>query len=443
MCSGYRNTEQLRIRDETQATQQKALTSRFVPSTLDIPIRERARNALFNHYVSGFSKTYDVLDLYQQNSDEKQLVASVDAVSLAFFSFQFDCTPASTISREAYLSALPLLNSALRTPKSATSDSTLLAILLLDLYEKITNNNPRSIDSWMSHIKGALALVDLRDEPRLQDDTGRRLSARLSTNLLISCVAAKSPVPPALIKLRSDLEPFSNTDDPKWRLSGLVIEYTNLKAAVQDGRLSDSEIITRAMELDLQFMLFAKDMPSTWLFSTTDLEEASERVFEMHYDTYPDHLIAQGWNVSRLMRILLNNVIRSVHNISQDTESCFQGGSFHRSMSMATDVIDSIAKEICATVPQFTRHEKSTQRSKTYSMTQKLQSYTLLFALYVAGLYASPGTQIKPWVIKQLRFMSHDMGIRNADVVADILVKDERTCPWDVYAVLGSYAFAA
>ena len=84
----------------------------------------------------------------------------------------------------------------------------------------------------MSHINGALALVDLREEPPQQDYTGIRLSARLSTNLLISCVSAKSPVPPALVKLRSDLEPFLNKEDPKWQLSGLVVKYADLKGAI-------------------------------------------------------------------------------------------------------------------------------------------------------------------------------------------------------------------
>ncbi|KAF6232189.1 hypothetical protein HO173_009572 [Letharia columbiana] len=444
ICSGYRDTEQLRVRDETQATRQKALScsSKPIPRTLATTIQDRARNAFFFHYVSGFSKTYDVLEpLYEHSPSDRPLIASVDAVSLAFFSFQFDCEQASHISREKYLSALPLLNKALRSPESATSDSTLSAVLLLDLFEKITNNNPRSIGSWMSHINGALALVEMRESPLLQDYTGHRLSARLSTNLLISCVSANSPVPPALIKLRSDLEPFLNKDDPKWRLSGLVVKYANLKGAIQDGCLLSFDIIARATELDHEFVSLGKHMASTWLYNTTYLEEISERVFEKRYDAYPDHLVTQGWNVLRVMRILLNDIIRT-HRVSPDTGP-FNNGSSPRNSAIATGYINGIAKDICATAPQFTEHESPTPRSKTYSTTQRLRCYTLLFPLYVAGLHASSTTQIKAWIIQQLRFMSDEMGIRNASVVAQILGQNGGTCPWDVYAVLGSYAFAA
>ena len=444
MCSGYRDTEQLRVHNETQRTKQKALSRALesVPRTLSTTIDDRARNAFFSHYVSGFSKTYDVLEpLYQRSAPDRPLNASVDAVSLAFLSFQFDCTQASRLSRDKYLSALPLLNKALRTPESATSDATLLAVLLLDLYEKITNNNPRSIGSWMRHINGALALVDMRKEPLLQDYTGIRLSARLSTNLLISCVSANSPVPPALVKLRADLEPFLNIDDPKWRISGLVVKYANLKGAIQDGCLHSSDIITRATELDREFMLLAKYMPPRWLYETTNLEESSDRVFERHYDTYPDHVIAQGWNVLRVMRVLLNDMIR-VEYASRGTNS-FNDISSYPSSSILTGCIDDIAKEICASVPQFTKYAKTKLRVKVHCTTQKLRCYPLLFPLYVAGLHASAATCIKPWIVNQLRFMSMEMSIRNASVIADFLKRDEGICPWDVYAILGSYAFAA
>ena len=61
-------------------------------------------------------------------------------------------------------------------------------------------------------------------------------------------------------------------------------------------------------------------MPLTWLCSTTYLEEASDRVFEEYYDTCLDHFITQGWNVLRVMRILLNDIIRT-HYISRDIRS--------------------------------------------------------------------------------------------------------------------------
>ncbi len=345
------------------------------------------------------------------------------------------------MAREKYLYALPLLNTALKSPESATSDSTLLTVLLLDLFEKLTNNNPRSTDSWMSHVNGALALVNLRDLQQFRNYAGLRLSVRLSINLLISCVAANAPVPFALIKLRSDLEPFLNKDDPKWQVSGLVVKYANLQAAIQHDRLSRTDIIARITELDYEFMSLAENMPPSWLYDTTYLEVASEVVFEYHFDTYPDHFTAQTWNVLRTMRILLNDIIRKywIEGAMWSSEDV----SALRNSNIARDKIDILAKEICATAPQYTTYESATSKSKNYSAIQKLRCYTLLFPLYVAGLYASSSTEIKPWIIKRLRFMSNEIGIQNASFVVEILEGGSATSPWDVYAMLGSYAFAA
>ena len=342
---------------------------------------------------------------------------------------------------EKYLYALPLVNTALREPESKTSDSTLLAVLLLDLFEKITNKNPRSFDSWMSHVNGGLALVRSRDRNQFMAYTRLRLSIRLSLNLLISCCAADAQVPPALVQLRSDLEPYLDTNDPKWRTSGLVVKYANLRGDIQEGHLSNSDIISNALDLDEEFRSLTQAMPTTWLYNTTHLEEFSPRVYEQHFDTYPDHHITQSWNVLRLMRILLNDIIRMY---------CMQGASpFGQVASIssisdnAAGTIETMAKEICATVPQYTMNTKRYTDATEHSEIQRLRCYTLPFPLYVAGMYASPATRMQSWIVEQLRFMSDVVGLRNANLVAEVLERNDGTSPWSVYGVLGSYAFAA
>ena len=414
-----------------------------LPSTLTTSIDVRARNAFFSHYISGFFVTYDVLgSLYEKAPSGGYLTVSVDAISLAFFAFQYGSSQASKNARSKYLDALPLLNEALKTPETATHDSTLQAVLLLDLFEKITDNNPRSTDSWMSHVNGALALVKMRDSYYFSTYTGLRLSIRLTTNLLISCLAANTPVPTSLNKLRSELEPFLNRDNPKWRVCGLVIKYVDLKGAIQHGSLADAATIKRALDLDQEFLALAESIHSAWPYETVRLERTSERVFEQHYDSYGDHFQAQAWNVLRIMRILLNDIVRincavrGISTFSQETSTSLTS-------ELATTTIDAMAKDICATAPQFIGYAKSAVKSREFTEAQRLKSYTLLFPLYVAGLYVTPSSGIKTWIIQCLQFMANDLGVRNAKVVAEILERGDGTNPWSVYAILGSYAFAA
>jgi hypothetical protein len=46
-------------------------------------------------------------------------------------------------------------------------------------------------------------------------------------------------------------------------------------------------------------------------------------------------------------------------------------------------------------------------------------------------------------VIKKLRYMGSHFNIGNAEAVAQTLEGQTDACPWDMYAMLGSYAFNA
>ena len=72
---------------------------------------------------------------------------SIDAVSLAYLSHQAYSNVALSTAREKYVSALHMTNKALQSPEVAVKDSTLLASLLLDLFEKFTNGELRHSES--------------------------------------------------------------------------------------------------------------------------------------------------------------------------------------------------------------------------------------------------------------------------------------------------------
>ncbi|KAI1629773.1 hypothetical protein EDD37DRAFT_67322 [Exophiala viscosa] len=443
MCSGYRDPNQLMIRDESHATRQRASSGRTTLSvyTVEVPLRDRARAAFFSHYVVGLARTYSVLERIDQQSPlNKHLAVTIDAVSLAFFHFQNFSEDASKLAQREYLEALPLVSKALGSSEGVASDSTLLAVLLLDLFEKIMNNNPRSTESWMSHVKGALALFDFRQEQQLEDYVSFRLSVRLVTNMVISCVAADAPVPPGVIRLRRLMEPHM-LEDPKWQVTGLCAQYANLRAAMLTGNLPRTEVLRRAKALDHDFKSLADNLPPAWVSERVFLQKPSEHVLERYYDVYPDYFTAQTCNVIRIMRISLNDTIRTTYMAMpsmDDKDSLNSHGAV-----FATQIIDTVASEICAAGPQFTGAESAHTRIDEFSPVRKLHCYTLLIPLYAAGMFASEKTNIRPWVLKQLRLIASTSGIRNAELVADMLERRDGTPLWSVYAILGSYAFAA
>lgn len=334
---------------------------------------------------------------------------------------------------DKYQHAIRLLDRSLRSDHLITEDSTLLSVLLLDLVEKMNNDDPMSAKGWMSHINGALALFKLRRTERCQDSVGLRLAARLSTSLKISCMFSGSPLPPDLIQLRSDIEPLMK-GDPKYEISGFVVKYGQLRSALQEGSLSSSEIITRAAEIDYELLLLTKMMPASWSYRTKNLPEASDRTLEQHYTICPNTAVIQGWNLVRTLRIFLNDTIRE--HLIVETASL---GTSSRSTSsdVSTKTIESLAKEICASVPQYTTLRPPSQAMFTV---ETLRCHTVIFPLYVAGLYGSSTTE---WAIRQLKYISDEVGIRVARDAADMLEKKQDRNLNFVFGRLGSYAFAS
>ncbi|KAL6242984.1 hypothetical protein RBB50_010084 [Rhinocladiella similis] len=444
VCGGYRDPNQLRIQDESQATRQKAMVGmiKALPPRIQIPLHEKAKGAFFSHYVIGMGRTYDVLErIDTQSPSVPHLAASVDAVSLAFFHFQYDSPRASSLAREKYLSALPLVNTALRSPQQLASDSTLLSILFLDLYEKITNTDPRSSEAWMSHVRGALALFQYRKQQQFQTYVGRRLSVRLFTNMLISCVGAGAPAPVALLRLRQEVSSHIDNTDPKWQVTGLVMEYTLLRAEMDGNSMPNSEKIKLAKQLDHKFKVLADNLPASWVRHRVALGKQSADVLEPYYDVYPDYFVAQTCNVIRIMRIFLNESIRTIYiemaGEGEDARYNLRCGRF------ASQIIDAMAKEICAAGPQFTGAENVVDKKDDFSPVRRLHCYTLLFPYYMAARYANPETNILPWVLNQLRLIASNPGIRHAARVSKLLENGKNLPPWSIYCILGSYAFAA
>ena len=455
-CSDYRDTDQLRIRDESKAVVRKALKRKAESLRYSITptLEDRAKNAFFSHYVFNNSKTYDFLQaLYSATSNEDHLSMSIDAASLAFLSHQERSHVASKRAREKYAAALRLTSTALQCQETVKRDTTLLAAMLLDLFEKITNHEPRSTQSWTSHVKGALALVEVRGHEQFQDPVSLRMLIRLSTNLLITCVASELPVPAALIAVRAYASTFLNEIDSKWMLSDLMVKYANLRVLMNEGRLSDSQTIVSLLALDSEFAALSTHMQTEWPYTTVRVDPSSENVLEDYFHVYPDQHKTQTWNVVRLIRILINDML---HSLSISVSSPL--------FELATDSIRLLIAEICASVPQYLGHSivglelpralvhkslvtqnnnKALFKAQKYSAFQRLRCYTLIFPLYVAGQSTASTQEQKQWIIKRLHFMGGHVGIPNAVSVAAILEQGGRIHPWEVYALLGSYAFSA
>ena len=387
------------------------------------------------------------------------LTLAIEAVSLAYLWHQVYSDAALATAREKYISALRMINKLLRSSKEATKDTMLMASLLLDLFEKITNSEPRNKKSWTSHVNGALALVQVRGLEQFQEPPEFVILMRLSTHYIVSCVACGSPVPDIVNAIQAYIGTHLNVQDPMLRLTNLMVEYANLCSEVRRDILSNEEYIELSMELDGEIRALDIELPPSWQYTTIPLDQTSDRTFNLHFDSYSNPRVCQARNLLRVIRIILNEFAVQHYLASPPSDK------YLLLLGSAHDNIEMLAGEICACVPQYVdcdnaaRHrlpasaklilEKGAPKYglggavHTHTPNHQLDCYTLIFPLYVAGRSTAVHPNVKSWVLKQLRYISSHFYVRNAEAVAQILERETDVNPWEVYAMLGSYAFAS
>ena len=363
-----------------------------------------------------------------------QLSASIHAASLASFSNEFNSGDVLRQSREQYGRALRLTNSALGSPKEATKDSTLIAVMLLGLYEILTCTNQSSSTSWMDHINGATVLLRLRGRQQLKTKLGLRMFKQVIVSIIASCIQHEVPIPAHIITLQG-YAMESLGDNPAWRFLDTTMRFANLRASIKDGSLIDrDEIIDAAMKVDDDLVKWCETTPLQWRYETLFTDADPALVYEGYYHLYQDHHKAHVWNSVRMSRICLCQII-----VGQILRYDSPPGSpilpDHTALiQLSANTVARMASEICASVPQFTEQpvSSSTQEAGLGSSDNVAGGYFLLWPLFIVGTLPDLPDSLHQWVIERLLFIGHSKKIPQAIHVAEMLGRKEGFENWYV-----------
>jgi hypothetical protein len=463
VCHGYRAPQEIRIEDETEDVRRKALLkSKPVSLTADSPsvsIDIQARMIFFAHYVSVGSRGWDFLIRWERETEvaPRWLDVSIDAVSLALLAHQHVSLRLLCLARQRYALALSVMKQAVGSPPKA-KDSLVAASLLLDLFEKITHTGASVIQFWPSHVNGTLALIQEIGVQRFQDHYALRIISRFLTNYIISCVVSAHAVSKDVLKLRDHLERHMNLkDDPKWKISGLTIEYASFRSGIRTGRWSLQESMARAQDLDEALLALSQDIPPDWQPDRRVLRYPLPHVYRQEMDFYRDRHVTQAWNVLRQVRIQLNEYLLDGY----ETLNTIQGVNHLAVSEVALSNIAALSLEIYASVPQYASYACRAKRTQAqadgtdlsimpqegcdevHTPSQLLDCYTLLFPMYVAARSKAATTDQIQWVSYMFGYISDHFGIRNALLLAQLLDQNADIDAWCIYAMLGGYGFAA
>ena len=167
-----------------------------------VPLEDEATYYFFHNFGSAdpnphnSNPYYYVLPtLYQQDSSFGVLPKIIDAIGLACISNRKRSPELMVAAGQKYARVLRTINASIQDSEKATTDQTLLAIMLLGLFEvshylkdnfpsplltaaqTVTCSNPESMRSWANHVNGAIAIARLRGTDQLRTKIGRKIFA--------------------------------------------------------------------------------------------------------------------------------------------------------------------------------------------------------------------------------------------------------------------------
>ncbi|KAL7933276.1 hypothetical protein V8C35DRAFT_305403 [Trichoderma chlorosporum] len=466
-CFGYRDSNELVFRDQTRSVERKMLASKATTVSLQfgtlnhvilrkanslvpqpqMPWNVRARHEFFAHYVFGLSSSYNILpSLYEKAKADDHLSASVDAASLAFVANRNppESKELFRLAAQQYTIALRRVNAALSDRELSSADSTLQSVLLLDLYEKIMGRDLKAAEPWLAHLNGALALIKTRGfNDMTRNETSRTLANKLFIALLISCYIASHRIPEGVAELGRRLDIYHDKDDLKWRLSKMNVQMTNFRIDINEGRLSDAEIVAKAKDLhdayrEIEDTVSARWQPGQVMASEED-SASRPLIFGNYYHVYKDHYITQVRNTIRIMQLQLQSYIQ-IHLEDDGSDEA------KNTLSESLKRTERFAEDVCASIPQFilpnVHPNVHPNNSTPFSALQTMKCGILLPALFIAGS-ASKNAELRAWAVRTMRYMAASGNLRSASLTADML----ETCPaMDfrfMYAKLGGYAFTS
>ncbi|OAL53354.1 hypothetical protein IQ07DRAFT_503831 [Pyrenochaeta sp. DS3sAY3a] len=463
-CSGYRDTETIRIKDQTDFVTSKVTGKSAVvqikpnvtpPRLRHLPqdLQALGRDMFFAYYVADFSRTWEFVYQYLDPSTSPEHVSlGIDAASLAFLAHQVSSQTAHEMSRRKYGEALRKINKVLQNPESAKASSTFEAVLLLDLFEKIMKSSVQLSASRHAHIEGALALVKLRGVESFTEGAELKALMGFTLDATICALTTGRYIPQVIRDIRVHAAPFVDTSYPKWKLGGIMLAVCDLGAEMRCGLLTSEERISRCQELDQQLKKVGLEAGPAWHYdrkvSVTDTRATVPDGFFPLYDIYPNRTITQMWNTLRLTRILLCEEIIASCASSSNPDSAAQSEE-------AELALIGMIREICASVPQMTNcdyaalHKLSRGAQTgpgaqhTHTMSHNFDVYVLIFSLYIVAWARHCPPAAHDWAIKQLHHIADHFGIKEAALILDILETQEHIQPWSAFRALGSSAFAA
>lgn len=262
----------------------------------------------------------------------------------------------SGLNREAtawYLDALKMTNKALTKSAEARSDHTLLATMLLSVFE--STHNEISFQGWLQHVQGSASLVRMRGLSQFQTPAGRRMYMQTIGLLAMKCMGIGLALPSFVHEMNREMEKWEDGRDPGSRFFYVHVKVIDFRADILCHKITDlQEILDRALQVDKEAMAIFEAVNSEWDYVVEACDQGTPGVFGTEYHVYPHLAAAQTWNWFRYIRIYIHDILRNtlIAGLSS-TPPVFVGREYMDLLTDSTETLYKMQADIFASMPQY------------------------------------------------------------------------------------------
>ncbi|RAQ56542.1 hypothetical protein COH20_005660 [Aspergillus flavus] len=436
---GYQDPRALRVYDQTTAVTTKALAraaiTRKSPAEessktpplicLSAPIQEQAMSHIFKYYV-GTRQNPGLLpylsDLIHTEPSEA-LQATIKAIGLACMSRIYHVPELRRSAGEEYSKALRATNANLQDAVSATSDSTLGAVVTLSLYEIISGHKSQMMEAWLNHAQGAIKLLELRGVKQFESPTGLGLfnSARLQIVMMNIFSRTSCHRSPTIAALSNRARTFGDTDSQAIDdFYDILITFNDLSITIKEAYKNDgfrgniAPLIGQALRLDADLVSWASFLGLAWQFTVARNSPSFSsgsihiRSYDDEYHVYPSINVAMLWSHYRQARIVLHEMIQTMClNVSEQQAI----PKSQQIMLKSSTINKHLVKDVCSSVPHF-----FTSGEAGFGGVARLP-----WPLFVAADCTNISPHGKNWIAQILDIIATSAGVQQARILSHFI----------------------
>ncbi|KAE8165100.1 hypothetical protein BDV40DRAFT_297950 [Aspergillus tamarii] len=468
------------VGNEEEDRGEDPLNQRAIPPPFALPLDLIGLNYFLAHYVvrqsppsSGFlDYVPSILTLDEDNEILQGAILAVGFAGLAHSTRQVDLR---CRSRAMYTRTIKRMNWALTDPQTARRHSTIVSVLILSLYEF----GESSLNGWDRHIHGATSLLELRGKSQFTTPIGLQIFKDIFSHLLINCLRMGSPIPAPLRMIRAEAAKAISASDPYWVASSGLVEIMDLYSQISPGgydfihssdvdsretsaterQLPINELeryLSQALDIDHRLESRFSECSPEWQFTVVQLASPDPtRVHGGVYHSYHDAGVVGVWNDMRTCRVLANHAIcHLLLKGAKSDPSWFFSRNYADQLQETSRTMKRIRDDILASVPQqmsnfpFPSQERlqpvnlgqyfnqattlgsklSALSTATFNNSLGFQqstytgagvgAYFASWMLLLAGCMHTNSEDTRQWIIAQLRRISLQSGLAQADFFA-------------------------